>query len=73
LQVTDDQAVPGRVLRDFSHRGVSVGDRRRGVAVISEVSDEEIPDVGFVIDDQNLEESGSRLWHVAIARHRERG
>jgi hypothetical protein len=43
------------------------------VAVISEVSDEEIPDVGFVIDDQNLEESGSRLWHVAIARHRERG
>jgi hypothetical protein len=42
------------------------------MAAVSEVFDEEIGDVGFVIHDQNVEgrEAG---WGMAIARHLERG
>jgi hypothetical protein len=72
LQVTDDQAVPRRVLRDFSHRSVSVQYRRHGMAAVSEVFDEEIGDVGFLIDDQNVQGSGSRLGHGDCATPRAR-
>jgi len=68
LQVADNQGIPGGVLLlDFLDRRATLRHRRRGVVAFSEISDEEAPDVGFVVRDPNIESSGSRLWHPDCA------
>jgi hypothetical protein len=42
------------------------------MATVAEIFDEEISHVGLVIDDENVEWSGSRLWHGDCSTPRSR-
>ena len=72
LQVTDDQAVAGRALRDFSHGGVSVDTGVTVWPLSRKYSTRRSGTSGSSSTTRTLKgrEAG---WGMAIARHLERG